>query len=369
MKTYTNTKRPAVSVIGATIVVLLIIIASASIWYFVVPSGTSVGPVTKQGTTTVTTTITSGTNGAPPGNIPSKITFTVLDQLAGTAANAPTLAIYPAAGTVIGTTTFNGLVPSESPTVSSAGIATSAIQYPPGALLNIKLSLTNYVTQWASYLNPGIPSNSNSGVTSQSILYMTTLGTFSISLVDDKGNSYATGNIANFTAAESGPDCDTVTTGFCLGENTINFQVTVRNTVANTGYATSISPLTGSSMGDVLLFSTKGSYVSPAATSSILRGSNTTYPIAIPDGISNGKADGTGISVETINGQNAGGSYVINFAIGKGTLATNKGQYQIFSISQELYASLPYFFANGGAWNSEATTTGAAIVFTLKIGA
>ena len=297
------------------------------------------------------------------GNVAGKIQFDIQDLLAG-GGQAATVSVYPQKGTQIGGITYSGLTKSDTGTASSAGTFTTNLEYPVGAMLNVEVTLTNYVSEWFQVQSTGVtPAAQAQGTAAQSNLFITKLGTFSISVVDDQGNSYTSGtSVGNFTKSGKCP-----TNNFCLGESTINFAVTIRNTVANTGYFTTQDPLTGHSWGDVLEFSTTGSSVTVGAMTSYTRGSDTYWVTPIPDGISNGEANVGGISMQTINSANIGGVYSFNLAVSKGTLSA--GSSQSMTIQQEIYADIGYFQANSGSWNPSATTTGAASSFTLKLAA
>ena len=297
------------------------------------------------------------------GNVAGKIQFNIQDLLAG-GGQAATVNVYPAAGTQIGGVTYSGLTKSDTGTASSAGSYTTSLEYPVGAMLNVEVTLTNYVSEWFSVQSTGVtPAAQAQGTAAQSNLFITKLATFSISVVDDQGNSYTSGTtIANFTKSGTCP-----TNNKCLGESTINFAVTVRNTVSNTGFATTVDPLTGHTWGDVLEFYTTGSSVTVGAMTSYTRGSDTYWVTPIPDGIQGGQAVAGGISMQTINSANVGGVYTFNLAVSKGTLAADGTQNIV--IEQQIYADIQYFGSHSASWNPSATTTGAASSFTLELAA
>ena len=361
MKTsITDRKRIAAS--GTSIVIIILLIAVvATVAYVELPGPTQSVICKLQGQTGCATTTPTTPN--TQGNVAGKIQFNIQDLLAG-GGQAASVNVYPSKGTVIGGLTYSGLTKSDSGTASSAGVYTTNLEYPVGAVLNVEVTLTNYVSEWFSVVSTGVtPTAQAQGTASQSNLFIGKLGTFSISVVDDQGNSYTSGtSVGNFTKSGNCP-----TNNFCLGESTINFAVTIRNTVTNTGYITSQDPLTGHTWGDAMEFYTTGSSVTVGAMTSYTRGSDTYWVAPIPDGITDGQATTGGISMQSINSANVGGTYTLNFAVSKGTLTA--GSSQSIVIEQQIYADIAYFTANSASWNPSATTTGAASAFTLELAA
>ena len=344
----------------AIIVLLLATIAAVAFVELPGPSQSVVCSVPgKIGCTSTTSSFQSNT----AGNVPGKIAFDISDLLAG-GGQAATVNVYPAKGTVIGSTTYSGYTKSDSGTASSAGVFTTNLEYPVGALLNVELTESGYVSQWFSVVSPGVtPLAAAQGTAAQVNLAVTKLGTFSITVVDNQGNSYTSGTtVANFTKSGTCPAADK-----CLGESTINFAVTIRNTASNAGYFTSLNPQTGNTWGDALEFYTTGSSITVGGMTSYTRGSDTYWVTPIPDGITDGSASGSGISMQTINSNNVGGVYTFNLAVSKGSLAA--GSTQNIVIEQQIYASIAFFTANSASWNPSATTTGAASSFTLDLAA
>lgn len=347
-------KSRALSGPAAAVIIVAIIAIGTGSWLYL--SGNTIGSHSS----------TSSSSTAPASNVAGKITFNVYDLLSGNQANAPVVTVYPTAGMVLNGRTFSGAQVSDNITGSSSGVATTGLQYPPNMKLNVKVTLANYVTEWFDgVVSQGVtPAAQAQGTASQQLLYITKGGTYAITVTDDQGNSYTSNtSIGNFT--NSG-HC--TTNNFCLGESTIRFTVTVRNTGTNTGFATSTNALTGNQWQDVLLFSTNGSSVQITQTPSVVRGTSTYYPVAIPDGVNSaGQADGSGVSQQTVNGVTTGGSWVAYLSVSKGTLAA--GSTQTINIQQYLYGAIAYFTQNNGSWNTQATTTGAASEFYLKVGA
>ena len=359
-KTLPGSKRIAASATSIMIIILLLAVVAVGA-YVVIPGPSQSVVCSIPGKVGCTSTTSAASNTA--GNVAGKIQFNIQDLLAG-GGQAATVNVYPSKGTVIGGLTYSGLTKSDSGTASSTGTYTTNLEYPVGAVLNVEVTLTNYVSEWFTVVSTGVtPTAQAQGTASQANLFITKLGTFSISVVDDQGHSYTSGTtIANFTKSGFCP-----TNNKCLGESTINFAVTIRNTVTNTGYVTSTDPLTGHTWGDALEFYTTGSSVTVGAMTSYTRGSDTYWVTPIPDGISDGQATPGGISMQSINSANVGGVYNFNFAVSKGTLAA--GSTQNIIIEQQLYASIPFFTANSASWNPSATTTGAASSFTLELAA
>lgn len=365
MKTSPKSKsrRAASATSIAIIVLLLAVIVSAIYVAFPGPSQEAAHSVTCNGVLNAgSCTSTSSSSSVNPNNVAGKIQFNINDLLAS-GGQQGVVSVYPASGTQISGTTFSGNTKSDSGTASAAGVYTTNLEYPVGAMLNVEVTLTNYVSQWFSVQSPGVTAAAQAqGTAAQVNLFITKLGTFSITVQDDQGNSYTSGTtIGNFT--KSG-HC--TTNNDCLGETSINFLITVRNTAANTGYATSIDAPTGNTWGDALEIYTTGSSVNVPGLTSYTRSSDTYWVAPIPDGISGGQAVAGGASMQTINSVNVGGVYTFSLTVSKGSLAA--GSTQSFVIEQQLYADIGYFTSHSASWNPSATTTGAPS-FTLKVGA
>ena len=184
-------KRTAASLSATLIIVILLISLVAVIVYVELPGPTQQAACDVSGKLGCTTSTSNQISTS--GNVAGKIQFNIQDLLAGGGQTA-TVNVYPVKGTVISGTTYSGLTKSDTGTASSAGVFTTNLQYPVGAMLNVEVTLTNYVSQWFSVQSTGVtPTAQAQGTAAQSNLFITKLGTFSLSVVDDQGNSYTSG--------------------------------------------------------------------------------------------------------------------------------------------------------------------------------
>ncbi|MDE1854413.1 MAG: hypothetical protein KGI38_11800 [Thaumarchaeota archaeon] len=325
--------------------------------------------------------ISGAGGGAVAGAQPGKIAIQVNDPLAGSGNNAPTLAIYPQSSVVVGGVTYGPSQIIESPTVTSAGVATTAAFYPPGAQLIGKLTLSNYETEYWKFTYPGASASQvQGGQWPTVILYQPKLATITISLTDGSGNTYASaGNDINFTnsgACTSGNNC--------LGVSSTTLTVTITNTVANTGYISTFDPqnnvnwcLAGSFKEGTSGSPNKATYSGMPVGFTV--GSQRFYATNLNGGFGSVPAGANftpqnsgcntnnissgGLTEQTVGTTTNGGSLSFKFTAGVGSLT--HGNTIVDSIQVWEYADLTYAAANSGVFSPSAVQLGSTFTFTL----
>jgi hypothetical protein len=213
----------------------------------------------------------------------------------------------------------------ESLTTAADGYtAQTALPYSSDTILYVKVSKTGYVTRWVQVVVPKMtPSDAQSLTTNYIPLQTINLGTYTIKVTDQFGNSYTSGGSLNFTA---------------LGATTVSVTITIYNTEDNSGYISSYDYLNGIDLNAVLLSSTSGSSVTvTGAGSSVMRGT-TTYWISV-------------LNDDGLTRQLVGNQYVkpgvtsVTITFGKGSLAA--GSTQAFTFNLQDYFDQSYFTTNG----------------------
>ena len=201
----TNSRRKAISNIGALGVVVILVVGLFGFAYFYI------GPPSPGSTLK-----SSSSSTIAAGNVAGKIQFTILNPTSGAALTPTTFTIYPGAGVTVGGVTYTGQTPSESPTPAS-GVATTAQFYPPGAQLTIKMALSGSITENWVVIAPGVTQGQQAQGTAAALtLPMMQAPTIVVSLTDGAGNTYASaGNKINFTKSGTCTGGDN-----CLGTST-----------------------------------------------------------------------------------------------------------------------------------------------------
>ena len=262
-------------------------------------------------------TFTIPSNIQPPGQTDNLVSVTkplkiaLNDPLGGSAIASATVQIYG-----------SDRVLKESLTTDSAGVATSALPYASGDTVYVKIAKPGYVTRWYPITVPKMaPADAQSLTTNFIALQTYNLGTYTIKVTDQFGNSYTSGGTLNFTA---------------LGTSTMTLTITIYNTEDNSGYISSYDRLNNINLGAVLLTSTAGSSVTVSgAGSSVVRGTSTYWITPISD--------------DSLTRQLVGNQYVkpgvasASITFGKGSLAST----QAFTFNLMDYFDSGYFAQNG----------------------
>jgi hypothetical protein len=254
---------------------------------------------------------TPGGENLVPVNKPIK--FALSDPLAGAAIASANVYIYGP-----------DKVLKESLTTVSDGTVTSALPYQSDSVIYVKVAKTGYVTRWFTVTVPKMTPADAQSLTSNFVPLQTyNLGTYTIKITDQFGNSYTSGGSLNFTA---------------LGATTVSVTITIYNTKDNSGYVSSYDYLNGINLNAVLLASTPGSSVTvTGAGSSVMRGT-TTYWISV-------------LSDDGLTRQLVGNQYVkpgvtsVTITFGKGSLTA--GNSQAFTFTVYGYFDQNYFATNG----------------------
>jgi hypothetical protein len=241
------------------------------------------------------------------------IKFALSDPLAGAAIGSANVYIYG-----------SDKVLKESLTTVSDGTVTSALPYQSDSVIYVKVAKTGYVTRWFTVTVPKMSPADAQSLTSNFVPLQTyNLGTYTIKITDQFGNSYTSGGSLNFTA---------------LGATTVSVTITIYNTEDNSGYISSYDYLNSINLNAVLLSSTAGSSVTvTGAGSSVMRGT-TTYWISV-------------LSDDGLTRQLVGNQYVkpgvtsVTITFGKGSLTA--GGSQAFTFTVYGYFDQNYFATNG----------------------
>jgi hypothetical protein len=241
------------------------------------------------------------------------IRFALTDPLGGSAIGGASILIYGP-----------DRVLRESLTTDSTGIATSALPYQSDGQIYVKVARSGYVTRWIPVTVPRMgQADAQSLATNFVALQTYNLGTYTIKVTDQFGNSYSSGGVLNFTA---------------LGANTVSVTVTIYNTEDNSGYVSSFDYLNNINLDAVLLAKTSGTSVTvTGAGSSVARGTDT-YWISV-------------LSGDQLTRQLVGQQYVkpgvasVTVTFGRGSLA--HGATQSFTFDLMVYFDQGYFAQNG----------------------
>jgi cytoskeletal protein RodZ len=259
------------------------------------------------------------------------IKFSLTDPLKGSAVASANIYIYTP-----------DKILRESLITGSDGTITSALPYKSDSVLYVKVVKSGYVTSWFTVTVPKMsPADAQSLTFNFVPLQVVTLGTYTIKVTDQFGNSYSSGGLLNFTS---------------LGVTSISITITIYNTADNTGYVTSKDQINNVLLAAVLEASTPGSAVTVSgAGQSVVRGTTSYWLTQLSDDGLTRKLVG---NVYTKPGVSS-----VTITFGKGSLA--KGQTQAFTFKLMIYYD-PAYFAVNGIGGPDATSVA---TFTLNLGA
>jgi hypothetical protein len=244
-------------------------------------------------------------------SVTKPLKIAVVDPIAGSAVASATVKVY------------EGQTLKESLTTGSDGTVTTTLPYPSDAVLNIYV-VSGSSKIWKTVTVPKMSTQDAESLTTNYVSIETfTLGTYSIKITDQFGNTYASGGTLNFTT---------------LGAETVSLTVTIYNSADNTGYISSFDPINNVNWQAWLVASTGGSSVTyTGAERNVQRGTTTYYLNHIAD-------DG-------LIRQKVGNSYVkqgvtsVTITVGKGSLTA--GSSQAFTYTLYGYFDADYFATNG----------------------
>jgi biopolymer transport protein ExbD len=212
----------------------------------------------------------------------------------------------------------------ETLTTDSAGKVTTALPYQSDSTIYVKVVKSGYVTRWYTVTVPRMTqADAQSSTTNFVALQDVAIGTYTIKVTDQFGTTYTSGGSLNFTT---------------LGVTSVSLQVSIYNTVDNTGYVSSNDFLNGVNLNAVFMVSTGGSaVVVSGAGTPVTRGTTSYWLQQVPD-------DG-------LTRQLVGQTYVkpgttgVTFSVNKGSLA--HGSTQAFTLTLYVYFDIAYFSTNG----------------------
>ncbi len=274
----------------------------------------------------------------PPSQAGSAPLFVNLqDPLNGVSISSATVYILNSAGQTLSTITI------------SSGTGTSPPIFTPGQSLVAKVVASGYVTEFVPFT---VPSTLASTTSCSNCVYALNLndiklGSPTIKIVDNLGNSYSSGGAVNFST---------------LGVSSITLTVTIYNTLANSGWISSQDVVNNQIQNLVTQITTPGTAVSVTNLQNpVTRGSSSYWTQIIPDGYSNGQVQAGGFSTQTIGTNIIGGVSSFTFTVAKSSLQHD--QTQTFTLQVYDYASAQVF-ASTGSYGPNAAALGSA--FTLN---
>lgn len=260
--------------------------------------------------------------------------FSAMDPLAGQALGGATIAIYAP------DKTLKESITTDSSTYIGRGVTINP--YKSGDTIYVKLSKTGYVTRWIPVTIPKMTYSDAQSLQYNFIPLQTyNLGTYSIKVIDQFGNTYSSGGTVNFTA---------------LGANQITLTINIYNTEDNSGYISSHDLLNNIDLKACLLTSTTGSSVTVSGFGSSIQRGTTTYWTSV-------------VADDALTRQLVGNQYVkpgvatVTITVGKGSLTV--GSSQAFTLSLMGYFD-PMYFAQNGIGGPDATQLA---TFTLNVAA
>lgn len=358
-----HNKRTAIGLGGTIVALVILVLAVVVVFTYYPPAKQTVEKLTSSQSST----------GAPSGNVPGQIKFTVMNQLAGSAVGSTAYVIYPAAGSVIGGQTYNGGTSSEGGTATS-GVFTTALAYAPGTSLLVKLTLSTYNTEYWQVTAPGVTTQAQANGQAALVVIPQLLNpTIAMSITNDKGGSLSTAGAVNFTT---------------LGETSVKLTVTITSTVANTGYLSTADPLNHVNWCAMQQAVESGSYTNqitvsgfPSSAGSFSVGSVRYWQTTLPDGytvgsgispnaFNNAACGGSytiaqgGLSTQTVGITSLGGSTTYSFTIGKGSLA--HGHADVLTFQAYMDADPVYATQNSGIASPSSATLGSAFVLNVQ---
>ena len=328
-------------------------------------------------------TSVGNTTGAGSGNLCAAalpLQFTVFDGLAGGAINAPTMNIYL------------GQLIKESPTVSSAGVATTGNSYNTGTNLIIKLSggTGAAVTEFLPFTVPPITCGSNQSNNIVTI-YDVTLGAWTLTATGPSGTTFtSTGtkylsqfpggasaiSTVSVTDSETTTNAGYLTTVDILNSLVQNFVVQAKDTgtgLSITGFNTQQSVGTTRYFFNVcpdgIVLGSNGGY----GQSYTVSGSNTNYQenaknnpatngaLTYPSNGASPQCQGS-LSKQTIGVNTLGGNAYFSFGVSVGSLAAGSNEQIV--VSNQAYASLS-FFAAQTSLGPNAAAQGSSFTFSF----
>lgn len=305
----------------------------------------SVAPQPPHGTTTRNTGVNTNSNNNNNGAVSLPIQFSILDKWAGGGVNAPTVTVY------------SGQTKLDSGSASSAGIYTTTSFYTPGESLNVLVS--KGATHANQYFTVNVPQTSIIGQGTSAgiqvypiVLNFWTLGTYTLTMVDNFGNTYSTGACFNGTSG-TGSQCGGSSTAAKPGSFPATLTVNIYDSVTNTGYTSSYDPINNVNWNAFVVMSSAGAASVRGYGSSVQRGSTTYYLTQVPD---------SNLACIQIGQTITGCSTSVSYTIAAGTITHGNTETETINFYTNFGSA--YFAANGVGSPSVIT---AATAVTIKI--
>jgi len=320
-------KRRGITRNEAILVILLLLVAAVFLGYIKIPN-INLNSVPSSPSSPPPTT-----GGAAP------LFITLNDPLNGVSISSATVYLLnPSTGQVLSTVTI------------SSGTGTSPPMFTPGQQVVAKVVASGYVTRFVPIT---VPSTLSSTTSCSNCVYSATindikLGSPTIKIVDNLGNSYTSGSSLNFST---------------LGVSSITLTVTVYNTLADSGWVSSQDVVNNQIQNLAMQITTPGTSVSVTNLQNpVTRGSSSYWTQIIPDGYIDAQVQPGGFSTQTIGTNVIGGVTSFTFTVSKSALA--HGSTQAFTFTLYDYASAAVFAAQG-SYGPNAAVLGSAFTLTF----
>jgi len=239
--------------------------------------------------------------------------FALLDPLAGSAIPNASIMLYGADN-----------VMRESLETGSDGTVTSALPYESDTVLYAMIEESGYVTKWTTVTVPKMSAADAESLSSNFVSLQTyDLGTYTIKVTDQFGNSYDSLDTLNFTT---------------LGASSVTLTITIYNTEDNSGYISSYDRLNAVDLDAVMVTSTEGSDATVSgAGSGVTRGANSYWLSEVsPDGMTRQLVGSTYVK---------SGVTSMSITLGEGAIGANETQDFVFGLYG--YFDMGYFMQNG----------------------
>ena len=270
---------------------------------------------------------------APPsqGSSPYPIQTNVYNALTGSAITSlSTEKVY------VGQAVYDTSSSSSNPVQFSSS-------YYTGNQYTFAVGKSGYVTYYDTMTLPTLGLAGGQTYASVPNIYTMQVGTFVITAAWQNGTTFSSATTYNFTSGSQ--------------LSTQNIKITVSNTLANSGWASSYDPVNKQNQNLVLSINDTNSaqYLTiTSPTTKLTRGSSSYYPTVIPDGVSqlNGVISSTsqvsssGATTVTIGQSTVGGTYTITLTVAKGSLT--HGSSETVGMSLYDYADATVFAGPNG---------------------
>ena len=293
-------------------------------------------------------------------SVSKPIQFTAYDGLAGTALNAPTIAVR---------TGVSPYTQQSSAAASSSGVLTTGASYTTGTALKIVTSGASTSQNQIDFTVPPMTCGDNA-TNNVVALYAITLGAWTTTMTGTGGTTLSTGKQYLITA---------------FAGNSVDITFTLSETTSNAGYKTSFDYVNGVWNYFVFEMSTAGTALGiDGFPKTALKGSTSYYFAICPDGITGqgfGSQGGTGaytaqtgtgqskgvttnncvgsLSSQTVGTTNYGGTAAVKFTVKQGSQAKGDAA-QTLTFKNWRYADVDNYITKN-TYGPDVTQTGSTI--------